>query len=362
MSRADMIGPRRLVSPGSTRSISFLTDERRPLSNTVGPVTTRGTINGMVPSCHEAPAPQPALVLRDDLIGKSGNHPAVLLAKAIQAHADAIAKAENMFEEAKPPIDVSTPQHEHARLVAKRQYLVDKLDAHKRAMHPEDHPDVVHRNKVLGQVSRNIDHLEGQGITSGTQHHSDWMHHYSRIPEDQAESMHPEEINTALHAHMGALAGPKAKEMRRDVAGTHSGGSTTVPHTSLPLGQYKRLGGDVQAYREAATKKTSMTGAAQKEKDIVGTAGTAVTRQSASVSAPRPENLTVRSKPMEAAAKSLPLFVDLSKSKSDDWISNKISLLMHEGKPQDQAIAIAYNMAGRSKKKAKKSMGLYIAQ
>jgi hypothetical protein len=299
-------------------------------------------------------------VIRDGLLGKSGNHPAVLLAKAIQAHADALEKSENMFEEAKPPIDVSTPQHEHARLVAKRQYLTDKLDAHKRAMHPEDHPDVSHRNKVLGQVSRNIEHLEGQGITSGPQHHADWMHHYSKLPENKTESMHPEDINTALHAHMGVLAGPKAKEMRRDVAGTHSGGSTTVPHMSLPFAQYKRLGGDPSDYRRADTKKVSMTGATQKEKDIVGHSGTAVTKRSASVSVP--ENQPVRSKPMEAAAKSFPLFVDLSKSKSDDWVSNKINLLMHEGKPQDQAIAIAYSMAGRSKKKAKKSLGLYISQ
>lgn len=45
---------------------------------------------------------------------------------------------------------------------------------------------------------------------------------------------------------------------------------------------------------------------------------------------------------------------DLEKSgkgkKSDEWISKKIKLLMDEGYKQDQAIAIAYSMAGRSKK------------
>lgn len=52
----------------------------------------------------------------------------------------------------------------------------------------------------------------------------------------------------------------------------------------------------------------------------------------------------------------------LEKSKSDDWISNKIRILMHEGKPQDQAIAIAYSMAGRSRKdnKVKKSIKLFL--
>jgi len=45
----------------------------------------------------------------------------------------------------------------------------------------------------------------------------------------------------------------------------------------------------------------------------------------------------------------------LSKAGKDDaWVSGKIQLLMHEGKPQDQAIAIAYSMAGRSRKEKKK--------
>lgn len=42
--------------------------------------------------------------------------------------------------------------------------------------------------------------------------------------------------------------------------------------------------------------------------------------------------------------------------KSDEWISNKIShLVKKEGKPQDQAIAIAYSMAGRSRGKVSKA-------
>jgi len=36
--------------------------------------------------------------------------------------------------------------------------------------------------------------------------------------------------------------------------------------------------------------------------------------------------------------------------KSDEWISERISELMHHGKEQDQAVAIAFSEAGRSRK------------
>lgn len=41
----------------------------------------------------------------------------------------------------------------------------------------------------------------------------------------------------------------------------------------------------------------------------------------------------------------------LKKGKSDKVVSSNISELMHSGRPQKQAIAIAMSEAGRSKKK-----------
>ena len=41
----------------------------------------------------------------------------------------------------------------------------------------------------------------------------------------------------------------------------------------------------------------------------------------------------------------------LSKGKSNKSISKNISTMMHEGKKQKQAIAIALSMAGRKRKK-----------
>lgn len=40
-------------------------------------------------------------------------------------------------------------------------------------------------------------------------------------------------------------------------------------------------------------------------------------------------------------------------AKSKKWISAKISMLVREGKPQTQAVAIAHSMAGKTRKKKK---------
>lgn len=44
----------------------------------------------------------------------------------------------------------------------------------------------------------------------------------------------------------------------------------------------------------------------------------------------------------------------LKKGKSKKTVSDNIRMMMHEGKPQKQAIAISMDMAGKKKKKKKK--------
>ena len=49
----------------------------------------------------------------------------------------------------------------------------------------------------------------------------------------------------------------------------------------------------------------------------------------------------------------------LKQGKSDEAISENISRLVHEGYPQDQAVAIAYSEAGRSKSKDTGAMNTF---
>jgi len=395
--RADMISSRRLRPAGvSGQQISFVVDEARPLVNLMGPVTTRGTFHGVTPGCHAAlpaPPPQPALVICD---GLSKSHPAVKLAKAIQAHAEAMSKAETMFEGGQPPVDVSTPQHEHARLTAKKTYLEGKLDAHQRSMHPADHPDVAHRTKVLGQVNQKLSSMESQGIKSGPEHHEDWLHHYSTRSD-----LHPDDVNTALHSHMGVLASPKAKTMRRETEGTQRGAATPEIHPAVPgvdahelksrpklqdmlsqlrsepnLGAVKGL--FLRSNLFGKSTPPARLGLPHKQEDFdrvsdkankIGTSfgfDMEAHRQNCRfpyhLGSHRYEKLDHAEMALDSSAEKqrgakARMKQGVSKAKGKEWISEKIRLLMHEGKPQDQAIAIAHSMAGRGK-----SLGLYVTQ
>jgi len=319
MIRADMIGPRRLVS--AERPSAFLGGivmEKSPLQAEVGPVSTQGMVNGVITGLRPPSPPQPALVIRDDLTKGMD------LFKAVRAHADYLHKAAIDVSEGAHPEgpDVSSPEHKHARLQAMKVHLTEKLNGHQASGHDATHPDVQRRINLLADTNRKIQHLEGLGITSGPDHHYDMMMHYARNPKSYSEP----HVSAALSAHIGVLGGKATQEARAPwKIGTEEGGPTyqvATPMAERQLEQSDRLKGSKKPMSDLLTQA----------------------RQSQIVD---PHGATFARSILEGM---------MRKSKSDQWVSDKIRLLMHEGKPQDQAIAIAYSMAGRSKKKAKKSL------
>lgn len=274
------------------------------------PLSRGGMVSGVLPGCRPpAPItpPQPALVIRDAL-SKSIDG-----ADLLEIH-KSLAKGAIPVSSPRTVPDVSTPQHEHARLQAKKVYLEERLAGHRNAGHPESHPQVHQRQHALANVNEKIKNYEAAGIKSGPEHHDDWMKYYAANPGKRFSEEH---VSAGLSAHLGHLGGSEVRKQRAQIAG-HEGPmkieTETAPH-------------DVAH----AMKKRP----------------------------PAHEILSqLRSQQNLAAIKSMINMLKGEGKKSDSWISNKIRLLMHEGKPQDQAIAIAYSMAGRSR--VKKSNPLLI--
>lgn len=229
-------------------------------------------------------------------------------------------------------MDVSTPEHDHARLMAKRSYLMDKIQGHLNAGHSADHPVFQQRRKVLGQVSQKLRSYANRGISSTAEHHSDWQKHYAR---NFAGKYSPEHTDTGVTYH-GRAANvrptPEQRELHQKMAVPGPMHAPVETHLSTPKEFHisPLFGPTKEASPGVMPKVQGATTAIAKKPPEVGPRGAAVMQTP---------------------------HVEKGERKSDNWISNKIRLLVHEGKPQDQAIATAYSMAGR----ARKSVPLFLS-
>jgi hypothetical protein len=322
MSRPDMIGIRPL-RPAANAPQAIEAPVVYPDFRSALPLSRGGMICGVMPGCRPpapAPPPQPALVIRETM-EKSMD--------LLEIHKSLMKGPFPISEPSKVP-DVSTPKHEHARLQAKKIYLQEKLAQHQAAGHHPDHPEVTQRRNAMGVVDSKLKDLEAAGHASDPSHHSDWMHYLSKNPGGRFT---PEHVNTGLSAHLSALGGAKTQAARRSMGIAPGMGS--------------------QATKQPLKEKVSAT-----DPTVLNTAVAPVTGQTkAEVPSARPEpkqKWGSTGGPQLSLMRAMIELLDMVKSKekkSDDWISDKIRLLMHEGKPQDQAIAIAYSMAGRSRVK-----------
>lgn len=179
-----------------------------------------------------------------------------ILAKALREHVDYLHKAfsndDQIFKagthayipvhepdtgKEKSSPDVSSLEHQHARLQANRTFLQERLQGHHNEGHGPGHPDVQRRQGLLKQVNGEISHLESFGVKSGPDHHYDWMAHYST-----GQGKNSSEAGKMLSAHTGTLASPGAKQTRKDLAGS-ADTSTLAAHPNASPGAKQAASG-----------------------------------------------------------------------------------------------------------------------
>jgi len=217
--------------------------------------------------------------------------------------------------------DINTPEHDHARLVAKRIYLQDKIQGHANAGHESSHPMLQHRQRVLGQVEDKLQSYAKRGVSSGPQHHKDWTMHYTSNPHGSHSDDHIS-IGTTYHNRaQNPTPSPQQKELYQKTASPEQTGAKVEESHIDVTGKFS----PIPHPHEAATGVAPIGSTS---------AGTALAKP---VSTTGPKGTEVVKTPHVAKS-------------TDKWISDKISLLVREGKPQKQAIAIALDMAGRAKK------------
>lgn len=229
-------------------------------------------------------------------------------------------------------VDVSSPEHDHARLVAKRAYLHDKIQGHANAGHDWSHPMLQHRQRVLSQVEDKLKSYADRGVKSGPDHHKDWVVHYSG-PQHGHSDEHAS-TGTTYHTRVqNPTPSEQQKELWTKTASPGTGGAKTDESHVDVTGAFSP-----QTHpHEAKTGKMS----AQEISTM---------KKVAQPPARGPKGTAVVSTPHVSKGND-PLFVK-GDTKGDKWISDKISLLVREGKPQKQAVAIAFDMAGRARKSA----------
>jgi hypothetical protein len=180
-------------------------------------------------------------------------------------------------------------------------------------------------------------------------HFGELARHQSKKSESMRNSPHPWEQKAAASQQVASMASTATEHAHRSAADSyraHKKLEKVSPNQLKDLGKQSARAHEMSATipRRYRSGPVGQQAARAQEETFVATG-----KESPSRALKQPR----LSPTMDKSA---------GGKKSDDWISDKISYLMkEEGKPQNQAIAIAYSMAGRSRKKMKKSLFLDIS-
>jgi hypothetical protein len=352
-----MNSPRRLRPGGYLGPSLFQTvPQQSYVLGELPPVTIQGTYNGVVPALRPAPPPQPALVIRQDLV-KGPQEEAVPFpfVKALRRHVDALLKAETAAEQAatqvsSPDAHLQTPNMRLARHDAAHVGMTEKMHAYRNV---GNHAQANAYHKAAQHHAQQAASLRQQGVKLQGGEHEAWTDHYRNNEKRYAK--HPAgDATHRIESHRIVELGHGAQtpfEQQQHQQRMYERRVTALPPGHSVAGRQPSAAvteAGIAELRSASQQRRKREKA--EDQQAIGTQATVAAKRSAIKSlllgmmkASLPPGGEPFGKPLPERGK---------KEEKQDYVGRIMHELKHHGKerPHKQRVAIALEQARRSQK------------